>query len=80
MNTMDDQTPEELFKRAVISIFHKWTAINLAVHNEWGGRGADVRRDELIEELFDLMLGGENVYLDVCHFCCFSCSCCYYYY
>ena len=59
-----EATPEDLFRRAATSIFHKWTAINLAIHNEWGGRNAAARRDEMIEELFELMLGRESVYMD----------------
>jgi len=54
-----------LFREAIICVFSKWTALNLAITNEWGGAGGNSRRDEIIEELITMIVDEGKFYNDV---------------
>ena len=48
-NTMQ-QAARPAFEEGAALVFSKWTALGLAVENEWGGRNSRQKADDLIEE------------------------------
>lgn len=47
---------EEKFKDAVFSVFRRWTVIQLIVDQEWAGRHSRNRVNQLLDELFAVLL------------------------
>ena len=45
------------FEEGTALIFSRWTALELAVENEWGGRNSRQKADELIAEALDWFYG-----------------------
>ena len=58
--------PEQLrcFTEGVGSVFRQWTALELAVHHQWGGPTSTERAGALLEEVLALFKGPDKVYKD----------------
>lgn len=56
---------ESAFKEGMQSVFRQWTALELAVHHQWGGPSTSARVDELVEEIMAMFRGPEKIYKDV---------------
>ena len=41
------------FEEGVELIFSKWTALQLAVDQEWGGRGSKTKAEDMLDEVID---------------------------
>lgn len=41
------------FEQGVNLIFHKWTALQLAVDQEWGGRNSKHKAEDMLNEVLD---------------------------
>ncbi|EGC38975.1 hypothetical protein DICPUDRAFT_148317 [Dictyostelium purpureum] len=54
----------QIFDQSVNRIFKEWTALQLALVNEWGGRSSGERALEMKEDILDLFLTGKPVYSD----------------
>lgn len=54
----------QYFKEGVGSVLRQWTALELAVHHQWGGPQSAERADELVAEIIELFLGPEKIYKD----------------
>mmetsp|Transcript_8199 Transcript_8199/g.13613 ORF Transcript_8199/g.13613 Transcript_8199/m.13613 type:complete len:269 (+) Transcript_8199:65-871(+) len=54
----------QAFTEGVGSILRQWTALELAVHHQWGGPTSATRADELVKEIVDLFSGPDKVYKD----------------
>ncbi|KAJ1424836.1 Pre-rRNA-processing protein TSR2-domain-containing protein [Ochromonadaceae sp. CCMP2298] len=52
------------FTEGVGSILRQWTALELAVHYQWGGPSSSDRADDLVKELVDMYLGPDRIYKD----------------
>jgi hypothetical protein len=52
------------FTEGVGSILRQWTALELAVHYQWGGPSSSDRAEELVKELVDMYLGPDRIYKD----------------
>ena len=48
---MMQQEARPAFEEGAALVFSKWTAMGLAVENEWGGRNSRQKADDLIEEV-----------------------------
>ncbi|KAN0030317.1 hypothetical protein ACTA71_010079 [Dictyostelium dimigraforme] len=63
-----DNRPEEeywqIFDQSVVRIFKEWTALQLAIANEWGGRTTSERAEDMRQDILDLFLMGKQVYSD----------------
>jgi len=61
-----DRHPEanKNFQEGLGSVFRQWTALELAVHHEWGGSQSSQRANELMQEILDMFLGPERIYKD----------------
>ncbi|KAN0008687.1 hypothetical protein ACTFIU_009414 [Dictyostelium citrinum] len=63
-----DNRPEEeywqIFDQAVLRIFKEWTALQLAIANEWGGSKTSERAEDMRQDVLDLFLMGKQVYPD----------------
>ncbi|KAI8326228.1 hypothetical protein GQ54DRAFT_249705, partial [Martensiomyces pterosporus] len=44
---------KEAFIEGVDHIFAKWTALELAVKNGWGGRNSQEKRDNMVDEIIN---------------------------
>lgn len=42
---------DALFAEAVKATVHRWTALNLAVHNDWGNGNCSEKRDNMVSEI-----------------------------
>ena len=65
-NAEADRHPEanKYFQEGLGSVFRQWTALELAVHHEWGGANSSQRATEIMQEVLDLFLGPERIYKD----------------
>ncbi len=45
-------------------MFRQWTALELAVHNQWGGPNSAQHADELVNNIMDLFDTAEKIYKD----------------
>lgn len=54
----------EAFKEGLQSVFRQWTALELAIHHEWGGRNSSEKADSLVEDILQQFLGPEKIYKD----------------
>ncbi|KAF2075374.1 hypothetical protein CYY_003350 [Polysphondylium violaceum] len=52
------------FEMTVNRIFREWTALQLALTNEWGGRATREAAEEMKQDVLDLFLMGKPVYTD----------------
>jgi hypothetical protein len=55
----------QAFREGTNSIFRQWTALELAVHNGWGGHNSEEKANVMINEVLDLFGGSEKIYKDV---------------
>lgn len=56
---------DEAFKEGVASVFRQWTALELAVHNQWGGPLSQSKADGIVAEVLKLFERPSRVYKDV---------------
>jgi Pre-rRNA-processing protein TSR2 len=51
-----------MFEEGVVRIFLRWTALALAVENEWGGSNSRQKADQLIQDVIDYFYkpGGQS--------------------
>ena len=54
----------ERFREGLESCFRQWTALELAIHHQWGGPGGTAQAGELVDEVMALFLGPEIIYKD----------------
>jgi pre-rRNA-processing protein TSR2 len=54
----------QYFKEGVGSVLRQWTALELAIHHQWGGPQSAERAQELVAEILELFLGPDKVYKD----------------
>eukprot|EP01036_Dinobryon_divergens_P031185 gene31185-40544_t len=54
----------EAFKEGLGSILRQWTALELAIHHQWGGKSSKEKADELNSLLADMFMNPEKVYKD----------------
>ena len=54
----------QLFTKGVESVLRQWTALELAVHHQWGGPKSADSADALVDEIVDLFLGPDKIYRD----------------
>ena len=52
------------FKSGVSSALRQWTALELAVHHQWGGDLSKDKAECLLNEILSLFLGPEKIYKD----------------
>ncbi|GAM23211.1 hypothetical protein SAMD00019534_063860 [Acytostelium subglobosum LB1] len=62
---VSDEEVWSVFDQAVKRMFMQWTALQLAVQHEWGGRGSDHKAEEMRQDVLDLFLTGKPVYPDM---------------
>lgn len=53
------------FQEGTNSIFRQWTALELAVHNQWGGPNSSDKANDMINEVLELFGGAQKIYKDV---------------
>ncbi len=53
------------FKEGVSSVLRQWTALELAVTHQWGGRNSAEKAANLLEEIMYLFRSPDKVYKDV---------------
>jgi hypothetical protein len=65
---LTEKNPEyyRVFREGVLSTFRQWTALELAVHNQWGGPSSASKADSLVSEVLALYDGKDRIYKDVC--------------
>ncbi len=56
----------QAFQEGINSVFRQWTALELAVHNQWGGPNSADKANMMIQEVLDLFGGNKRIYKDVC--------------
>lgn len=55
----------QAFHAGTNSIFRQWTALELAVHNQWGGHNSEEKANAMINEVLELFGGSQKIYKDV---------------
>ena len=50
--------------KGVRLVFGRWTCLNLAVQNQWGGPNSEQKRQELAQSVLDWLLNAKEVYAD----------------
>jgi len=58
------EDPASILNRAVHVVFAEWTAIGLAVENEWGGRATRDKALALLHQVLNGLLTSEQVHAD----------------
>ena len=58
------EDPRSILNRAVHVVFAEWTAIGLAVENEWGGRATRDKALALLHQVLNGLLNSERVHAD----------------
>lgn len=58
----------EAFSQGLGAVFRQWTALELAVHNQWGGPNSAEKADTLMRECLALFEDPRNRYKDVIMF------------
>lgn len=56
---------DEIFQQALHSIFRQWTALNLAITNQWGGPNSHEKANLLLNDIMHMFQGPEKIYKDV---------------
>ncbi|KAH7281329.1 hypothetical protein KP509_36G041700 [Ceratopteris richardii] len=59
MGSASDHLSEEgaaLFHQGVGLVLSRWTALQLAIHNEWGGHSSHLKAQQLHNEVFEFLL------------------------
>ncbi len=57
---------KEAFKEGLESVLRQWTALELAVVNEWGGSNSSIKAQQLLDELLhQFQSARQTVYVDV---------------
>ena len=54
----------EILQRAIRAVFGEWTALHLAVENEWGGHDTREKALALLQRVLDGLSGAAPVYRD----------------
>ena len=54
----------EILQRAIRAVFGEWTALHLAVENEWGGHDTRDKALSLLQRVLDGLSGAAPVYRD----------------
>ncbi len=67
MESLDPQS-RDAFSQGFASVFRQWTALQLAVHNLWGGPQSPQKADELMRLVFEVFLDPRRIYKDVSYF------------
>ena len=58
---------KQAFQEGLESTLRQWTALELAVLNQWGGASSAEKANQLYEELLSMFIGSNSrVYQDVC--------------
>lgn len=57
-------TPAEVFTLGCNKVFSCWTALNLAVENNWGGSDSEKKKDDLIQHVINFCISRKEVYRD----------------
>lgn len=52
------------FKIGIQTIFRQWTALCLAVHNQWGGPNSAQKANDLVQTMIDLFNTPEKIFKD----------------
>lgn len=55
----------QAFREGTNSIFRQWTALELAVHNQWGGHNSEEKATSMINNVLELFGGTQKIYKDV---------------
>lgn len=63
---MLDEHPEIVhkFREGVGSVLRQWTALELAIHHQWGGEEGDGNFENLLTEIVQLFMSPEKIYKD----------------
>ena len=61
----------EAFTQGLGSVFRQWTALELAVHNQWGGPNSAEKANSLMDEVLHLFEDPRTRYKDVLTLICF---------
>ncbi|KAF5153126.1 Pre-rRNA-processing protein TSR2 family protein [Theileria parva strain Muguga] len=56
--------PSDVFSAACRKVFDCWTALNLAVENNWGGGDGRFKKELLLNDVIDLCLHSKTLYAD----------------
>eukprot|EP01032_Pedospumella_encystans_P017950 gene17950-20444_t len=54
----------QYFTEGVGSALRQWTALELAVHHQWGGPQSAERAEALVKDIVDLFVDGDDVWKD----------------
>jgi len=54
----------QAFKEGVESVFRQWTALELAIANQWGGVNSIQKAEILLQKTLSLFCGKERIYKD----------------
>jgi pre-rRNA-processing protein TSR2 len=73
MNTTSQS--ERIFNEGIVAALNKWTALELAVHNEWGGPNSSQKATALCDVVLELFSKRTKVYKDVLIFTENLCIC-----
>lgn len=55
----------QMFRDGVGSVLRQWTALELAVHNQWGGHQSAENAERLVVEIIEMFHGPDKIYKDV---------------
>ena len=58
------EDPASLLRRAVYAVFSEWTALGMAVENEWGGHATRDKALALLEQVVNGLLQSDQVHQD----------------
>lgn len=65
------KTHQESFQEGVTVIMSKWTSLQLAVEQEWGGRNSEAKAWDMINEVVDWFYRHKSVQ-SICPVLCFA--------
>lgn len=69
---------KDAFIQGFGSVFRQWTALELAVHNCWGGPQSAEKANNLMNEVLELFNNPKTIYKDVSYYYFFYY--CYYFF
>mmetsp|Transcript_26601 Transcript_26601/g.39528 ORF Transcript_26601/g.39528 Transcript_26601/m.39528 type:complete len:182 (-) Transcript_26601:85-630(-) len=55
---------QEAFTQGLGSVFRQWTALELAVHNQWGGPNSSEKANELLNQILKVFEDPRRMYKD----------------
>ncbi len=56
---------DEMFLMGMNAVFQQWTALELAIHHEWGGPMSREKAERMIDEVYDAFQQPDEAYRDV---------------